>query len=511
MLKIFKTPSFWVTLLLLCTPIALSQALAPLLATPLSRYLLEQKRWDIEAAMNARNKELTDSISAQLAGFAFDCGPQDMTLLRNYRFYNSHIRVQGIKLGSGGGCSSLGPDIPLNLDKPLSDVKEKQTGLVATAAKFNTEQEVVAYYRVGNNTVYWVLNNWSSTWLMTPCAHCFYIEFRQNPHDANAMVFPRGNSAIKTESSSHSLTFTQPLTGLVQTLWAGKALEKYAAQQTHLYGKWVGAALGLLFAGVYWLLRSYRRSLKGMLQTGLTKREFVPFYQPVVNSQTREVVGFEALLRWQRGNELIPPGSFIEYAEEQGLIMPMTEQLLEQVISDLPLLAPKQWVSVNLVAAHIEHPLLRHLLHHNHNPSPAQLTFELTERKPILDIKAATEEISLLQQMGYHFKLDDFGTGYGGFAYLQSLGIRQIKIDKMFVDTIGTNDLKRSVLDAIIVFGRESGMEMIAEGVESQLQVDYLSQHGVYLIQGYFFGKPMPLKMLPLWQREWQQQYQKAS
>ena len=189
----------------------------------------------------------------------------------------------------------------------------------------------------------------------------------------------------------------------------------------------------------------------------------------------------------------------------------MTEQLLEQVITDLPQLAPEQWVSVNLVAAHIEQPLLRTLLAHSQNPSPARLTFELTERKPILDIKAATEEITLLQQMGYHFKLDDFGTGYGGFAYLQSLGIRQIKIDKMFVDTIGTNDLKRSVLDAIIVFGRESGMEMIAEGVESQLQVDYLSQHGVYLIQGYFFGKPMPLKILTHWQREWQLQHQQAS
>ncbi|WP_235689229.1 EAL domain-containing protein, partial [Aeromonas veronii] len=69
--------------------------------------------------------------------------------------------------------------------------------------------------------------------------------------------------------------------------------------------------------------------------------------------------GFEALLRWQRGSELIPPGTFIEYAEEQGLILPMTEQLLEQVITDLPQLAPEQWVSVNLVAAHIEQPLLR--------------------------------------------------------------------------------------------------------------------------------------------------------
>ncbi|MGL4504723.1 MAG: EAL domain-containing protein, partial [Aeromonas sobria] len=312
-------------------------------------------------------------------------------------------------------------------------------------------------------------------------------------------------------ANSHSLSFSDPDTRTQQTIWAGQALEQYAEGKIRLNSLLVGITLGLVLVAAYWLMRNYRRSLKALLQAGLVRREFVPFYQPVVDSRSKRVVGYEALLRWQRGNELIPPGSFIDYAEEQGLILPMTEQLLEQVISDLPLLAPEQWVSVNLVATHIEQPLLRQLLATHHNPSPDQLNFELTERKPIHDIKAATEEITLLQQMGYHFKLDDFGTGYGGFAYLQSLGIRQIKIDKMFVDTIGTNDLKRSVLDAIIAFGRESGMEMIAEGVETQQQVDYLSQHGVYLIQGYVFGKPMPLKMLPRWQQEWQLQHREAS
>jgi sensor c-di-GMP phosphodiesterase-like protein len=114
-------------------------------------------------------------------------------------------------------------------------------------------------------------------------------------------------------------------------------------------------------------------------------------------------------------------------------------------------------------------------------------------------------EIAALQERGYHFKLDDFGTGYGGFAYLQRLGIRQIKIDKMFVDTIGTDDLKRSVLDATIAFGLKSGMEMIAEGVETQEQVDYLHRHGVHLIQGYVYAKPMPLSKLKIWLMAWQE------
>ncbi|MGR6421829.1 EAL domain-containing protein [Aeromonas veronii] len=464
-----KSP-VWIALLLFVLPVVGSQFLGLWFAKPMAFHMLEEKVAELKGAMAVRHRELDAAINKQLAQFEFNCGAKDMELLRDPRFYSAHIRLQGLELASGNSCSSLGVEIPLIKELQNSGQKFGKLGITATVAKYNTEQELVAFYRSGDNLAYWVLDNsWSHDLLQHPCSHCFYLEFSRQDTDASTVHFPRGDKEIKQEESNISLSFFDPNELTKQTVWAGKALEQYAHDQLNHYGLWFGIALGALLSVTYWLLR------------------------------------------WQRGNELIPPGTFIEYAEEQGLILPMTEQLLEQVITDLPQLAPEQWVSVNLVAAHIEQPLLRTLLAHSQNPSPTRLTFELTERKPILDIKAATEEITLLQQMGYHFKLDDFGTGYGGFAYLQSLGIRQIKIDKMFVDTIGTNDLKRSVLDAIIVFGRESGMEMIAEGVESQLQVDYLSQHGVYLIQGYFFGKPMPLKILTHWQREWQLQHQKAS
>lgn len=502
----------WLSVLLFMAPVVISQALVPLLSQPMAHHLLSQKMAEIKSAMAARNQELNVALTTQLKQFNYDCGAKDMALLRGPRFYNTHIRLQGLALASGGGCSSLGPAVSLLSTAKQDGILFGKFGLTPTPAQFQTEQEMVAYYRAGNNIAYWVLDNsWSHKLLQQPCTNCFYLEFSQKDLKATTIYFPRGDKTIKTEANSHSLSFSDPDTRTQQTIWAGQALEQYAEGKIRLNSLLVGITLGLVLVAAYWLMRNYRRSLKALLQAGLVRREFVPFYQPVVDSRSKRVVGYEALLRWQRGDELIPPGTFIDYAEDQGLILPMTEQLLEQVISDLPLLAPEQWVSVNLVATHIEQPLLRQLLATHHNPSPDQLNFELTERKPIHDIKAATEEITLLQQMGYHFKLDDFGTGYGGFAYLQSLGIRQIKIDKMFVDTIGTNDLKRSVLDAIIAFGRESGMEMIAEGVETQQQVDYLSQHGVYLIQGYVFGKPMPLKMLPRWQQEWQLQHREAS
>ncbi len=503
-----KIPPLWISLLLFCLPVLASLPLSQLLGKPLARHMLQQKREEIEAALVERHLALDESISTQLAQFAFDCGPEDMALLRGPRFYNLHIRLQGLILASGASCSSLGLPVPFTTTALPPYSGQEQYGVAATPAQFNTEQELIAYFRQNGNTAYWVLNNsWSHTLLQTPCADCFYLEFSQQNGDHATPLFPRGDKTIKQEEGNQSLSFLESENQIRQTLWAGKALEHYARQQARYYGLWYGAALGSLLVAAYWGLRSYRRSLKGLLQAGLARREFVPFYQPIVDNRSQQVVGFEALLRWQREREMVPPGAFIDYAEEQGLILPMTEQLLERIMTDLPRLAPAQWVSVNIVAAHIEQPHLRTLLQRHGWPSPTRLTFELTERKPITDIKAAIGEITALQQRGYHFKLDDFGTGYGGFAYLQRLGIRQIKIDKMFVDTIGTDDLKRTLLDSIIAFGHESGMEMIAEGVETGEQVDYLRQHGVHLIQGYVYARPMALAQLQIWLLAWQQHH----
>ncbi|MGY3929730.1 EAL domain-containing protein [Aeromonas encheleia] len=494
---------FWISPLLLVLPILICLSLSRLTGDMLAHYLLQQKRAEIETTMAERQQALEEGIDDQLVQFAFDCGEQDMNLLRDPKHYNRHIRLQGLRLASGKGCSSLGPDLPLIDADSLSETADSTFGLTATAPEYDTEQELVVFFKRQGNLAYWVLSNsWSHTILQQPCAGCFYLEFTPLvPGISRHKLFPRGEQAIREEADSQSLSFTPTSSKMQQTLWAGRALREHALALAFKGGLWAGTALGGLLLVCYWLLRNYRRSLKGLLHTGLARQEFVPFYQPIVDSRTRRVVGFEALLRWRRGGEFTSPGAFIAYAEEQGLILPMTEQLLDRVIADLPQLAPEQWVSVNLVAAHIEHSLLRDQLQRYDWPSPTRLTFELTEREPIVDIAAATHEITLLQEKGYHFKLDDFGTGYGGFAYLQQLGIRQIKIDKMFVDSIGTDDPKRNLLDAIIAFGLKSDMEMIAEGVETQEQVDYLGQHGVYLIQGYLFARPMPLHELLEWQQ----------
>jgi c-di-GMP phosphodiesterase len=494
-----RLTSLWISLGLLCAPALLLLLLSPLLTGPITHQLLKAKERELLAYQEELNKVLEHGIESQLAHFKFDCGAEDMALLRAPNYYSRLIRLAGLQSADGKSCSTLGAGLP-----QLTGIEGKPLpsgfGLTATESVFGTEQELMVYIKRSGNLAYWVLSNsWTHELLRTPCEACFYLELTHHDPALAHLYFPRGNADIMSQPHAIKLSHLYERQQVQQTLWAGTALRQHAAERIRHIGLLITLPLGLLLAAGYWLLRNYRNSLDGLLKLGLQRGEFLPFYQPIVDSRTHEVVGHEALIRWRRGGDFISPGAFIDYAERQGLIIPMTEQLVRQVVADLKQLAAPQWVSVNLVADHVERPYLQELLTRLHWPDPDRLTFELTERIPISDMKTAAREMANLGLRGYHFKIDDFGTGYGGFSYLQRLGISRIKIDKMFIDTIGTQDLKRNVLDAIIAFGHKSRMEMIAEGVESQAQLDYLAERGVYLIQGYVFARPMALMDVIHW------------
>lgn len=505
-LAMSRFKSFGVCLGLFISPTLIMLLLTPFLTLPITSYLLQQKAQEVITHTEERNNLLEHNIVSQLPRIKFDCGTGDMALLRNPSYYNSHIRFAGIQTAEGKSCSTLGAGLPIS--DAIKDMPATADYIISTTpGATGTEQEFVVYSKRGGNLVYWVINNsFVHDLLLKPCKNCFYLEYTYNDPHFNEVNIPRGDAKIKHQNKAISTSNFDNLRNVEQKIWAGEEFRNYATHLIRYYGLFISSFIGMLLATGYLLLRNHNNSLGGMLNTALKNNEFIPFYQPVVDSRTKQVVGYEALIRWRRGGELIPPGMFIDYAERQGLIIPMTTQLVSQIVADLHKLHEMQWVSINLVAAHVEQPYLQDMLKKLQWPDPKRLTFELTERIPISDVKAATREIATLGLRGYHFKLDDFGTGYGGFAYLQQLGIRCIKIDKMFIDTIGTTDLKRNVLDAIIAFGRESNMEMIAEGVETNEQLEYLHEQGVYLIQGYVYAKPMPINELIEWESSFKKQ-----
>ena len=209
-------------------------------------------------------------------------------------------------------------------------------------------------------------------------------------------------------------------------------------------------------------------------------------------------VGAEALVRWRRPDgSMTRPDLFIPLAEESGLILPITDQVLAAVIEDLRgiLEAERQLhIAINISAADIKSGRVLDVVTQvlsGTSIQARQIWLEATERG-FMDIDAARVTISKARAMGHAVAIDDFGTGYSSLSYLQGLPMDALKIDKSFIDTIDTESATSSVTPHIIEMARALKLQIVAEGVETQAQADYLLAHEVDVGQGWLFSKALP-------------------
>ncbi|MBS3848404.1 EAL domain-containing protein [Devosia sp. J2-20] len=231
------------------------------------------------------------------------------------------------------------------------------------------------------------------------------------------------------------------------------------------------------------------------LERAIARGEIKPYYQPVINLRTGGLVGCEVLCRWEKKNgEIVPPGAFIDYAEVTGLAIPMTLSLMQQVkydLSDLCTLMPDMKVAINLFEGHFRDDSIVADVQGIFGNSPVnfrQLVFEITERHPLANSGVANSVIAGLHAMGCKLAMDDAGTGHSNLAYLGTLGIDVIKIDRIFVDMIKPGTTQVPVLDGLIAMAKDLDCEIVAEGVETEAQALYLRARGVVQAQGFIFA-----------------------
>lgn len=247
------------------------------------------------------------------------------------------------------------------------------------------------------------------------------------------------------------------------------------------------------------------------LRTGLAKGEFVLHYQPKVHLASGHLTGVEALIRWQHPDlGLRHPGQFLPLIESH----PLNLQLGEWVI-DAALTQQAQWqaqglftqVSVNIDSRQLQAPnfpqRLAELLRRHPEVQPQQLDLEILETVALDQIDAAIANIRACRALGVTFSLDDFGTGYSSLSYLKRLPVDTLKIDQSFVREINLEHEPQAMLEAIIVLSRAFGMQVIAEGIETEAQGRYLLQLGCIYGQGYTIAKPMPAADIPAWITHW--------
>ena len=244
----------------------------------------------------------------------------------------------------------------------------------------------------------------------------------------------------------------------------------------------------------------------GELRRGIERGEIVPYFQPIVDLQSGRVLGYEVLARWlhpERG--LLPPNEFLPLAEETGLLIELGAQILRDSLSQLA-----QWrasghrfanctVSVNVGTRQLVDPNFYDTVTDalaETGIDADSLWLEITETALLADVKAATIALRELRSLGLHLSVDDFGTGYSSLTYLKRFPVEAIKIDRSFVSGLGIEQEDSTIVEAVVRLGQSLGLHVVAEGIESPLQLSRLRELSCDRGQGYLFGRPRPASLV---------------
>ena len=265
--------------------------------------------------------------------------------------------------------------------------------------------------------------------------------------------------------------------------------------------------IGMLVTGliaIVILLSAVRRAKRpyggtAELAKAILAEEFVPYYQPVVDIQTGKLLGAEVLVRWKRADgSFIEPAAFVALIESSGLSLDLTRSLMRRVRDDVGSAIgsrPHVTVAFNVAPQHFDDAMIINdvgTIFDNSLIKLSQIVLELTERHRIENLTAMRRTVAALQGMGCKVAIDDVGTGHSGLSYILKLGVDIIKIDKVFVQSLGSEGHSKTIIETLIDLAKNMRMEIVAEGVENFDQVTYLRERGIAAAQGYVFAPPLP-------------------
>jgi sensor c-di-GMP phosphodiesterase-like protein len=315
---------------------------------------------------------------------------------------------------------------------------------------------------------------------------------------------PVGDSGIKPEPASQGAQFLHTVPSKQYPLTVSVSMSRTGVvanyEDLRRIGMVMTGGIALIILLVA-LLFSKRDPADPMAEMARAIRddEFVPYYQPLVDLQTGRLLGAEVLARWHRpdGN-FVEPNAFVLLLESSGLVLEFTRKLMRLVRKDLADavgLRPNMSLAFNVAPRHFDDALILHDIGTIFDGSTirlSQIVLELTERHEVVNFTDMRRTIAALQRVGCKVAIDDVGTGHSGLSYILKLGVDIIKIDKVFVEAIGSEDHSKPIIETLIDLAKNMRMEIIAEGVETFDQVTYLRERGIGAAQGYVFAPPLP-------------------
>ncbi len=438
------------------------------------------------------------------------CSPQEIALMRKVDVGSSYIQAVGRIEGDEIACTSLADQGPIKLGLPSLITANKAEERLNIKLPFSDiPVDVFSYsglaFILHPALVLDVPTEGPgisiTVFIPSTANHAIYAARGATPRPEWFRTIPKGSSLTFTDAG-YIVTVTRSPDIDIAVISSAPA--SYAVNHVRQFAYFF-IPLGLLSAGaLVWVVTHFSRvhlSLPSVLRGAAKRREFFVEYQPIVELSTGKWIGAEALVRWKRSGRIVRPDNFIPIAEESGAITQITACVAEIVAADLPALLKidrEFLVAINLSAPDLLSiqtvELLKSMLK-KHAIQPANIKVEATERG-FMQGAQTRDILASIRALGIQIAIDDFGTGYSSLSCLQSLGLDALKIDKSFVETIGTDGATSQVVSHIISMAHSLNLIMVAEGVETEAQAHFLSEGGVQLAQGWLYGKPMSVDLL---------------
>ncbi|CZF82121.1 putative membrane protein YjcC [Grimontia celer] len=460
-----------------------------------SNWLVKKKIKEDVSVLSQLYSELYRQSFEQMrvleANLLYQCDIDDVELMSEVKNENLFIEYVDLHLPSGRSCSIYNSDKAgreMVTFAPEDEIVFNKVSLILSDHQFEemrlrNEQGLLRF-------IFQQPRNFLSN-----CEQCLYMVVKVNGKEIS--LYQRNDLPYRQVHSGE-------LDGDINvSLYINEDGVEYLVGDLVILFSALVTLFGVLVAVGVELNQSERKGLTGLLNEAIESNALKPFYQPIVmpDGSGYKIVGAEVLVRWQASHgEYIPPDTFIPLAEQNGSIDRITDQLIDNVLAHMNDISVPQgfFVSVNVSPSYLEKfdtadKILTKM--EEAGLDPHLLSLEITERTKFGDLNKAAVCIEALTDRGISIKLDDCGTGYGAFSYLHVLNIDTIKIDRMFVDGIGLEDFKNTILDSILAFARESKLHVVAEGIETKVQADYLIKSGVEMLQGSYFGDPVPFEV----------------
>jgi sensor c-di-GMP phosphodiesterase-like protein len=480
---------------------------APLLAFDFWLDKLVNRQGGAEVATGARRAiSLADARLSQTIGALNElaaqgvnsCRPDHLDAMRQAAFNNSPIKAIAI-LGPDGQtmCNHLGLTLGERAvaSAPLVGAEGYDLDILQVA---NGQRMIRLRRAAGPNVIAALV----PVILLLP-----QVSIDGSPFSAYAQVSTQNGTLIGSigarpegDEARFSVTAESGKFGLASTIVVPRGM----VPADHIGLKWVGSFITgavILLLGVFSILMRRRAPHNPVaeIERALAAGEFVPYYQPIVDIRSGQLNGAEVLVRWRKPDgTLVLPGSFIPLAESSGLIREMTRDLMRRVCAEAgPALGrrPALKVSFNFAGQLFSDDSIVKDVRKIFTGSPirmSQVVLEVTERDPIENFTETRRTIAALQGLGVRIAIDDVGTGHSGLSYMLKLGVDIIKIDKMFVDAIGTDRNSTTIVETLVDLAHNMRMDVVAEGVENFEQVMHLRELGIRSAQGYVFAPPLP-------------------